>query len=155
MPDVFISYSRRDAKIAEGFRNRLQAAGLSVFLDTASLAPGAPWSQELRTRLGEASVVLILASVAAIQSPMVNQEAGAAVLWGKKVIPIVWELDPANLPGWLREYQALDLRGGDPVRINTHVTELIGRLLREKQQSQVIAIVALIGLAALLVLSGK
>ncbi len=128
MLDVFISYSRQDAKIAEGFRNLLQAAGLSAFLDTASLAPGAQWSQELRTKLNEANVILVLASEAAVRSPMVHQEFGAAIGHCKTVIPIVWKLDPASLPGWMGEYQALELRGGDPIKIKSEIRELVEKL---------------------------
>ena len=128
MLDVFISYSRQDAKIAEGFRKLLQGAGLSAFLDTASIAPGAQWSQELRTKLNEANVILVLASEAAIRSPMVHQEFGAAIGHCKTVIPIVWELDPANLPGWMSEYQALELRGGDPIKINSEIKALVEKL---------------------------
>lgn len=128
MLDVFISYSRQDAKIAEGFRNLLQSAGLSAFLDTASLAPGAQWSQELRTKLNEANVILVLASEAAIRSPMVHQEFGAAIAHCKTVIPIVWKLDPASLPGWMSEYQALELRGGDPIKIKSEIRELVEKL---------------------------
>ena len=80
---------------------------------------------------------------------MVNQESGGAALNGKKVIPVVWgDMDPAKLPGWLREYQALDLRGQDARQIQTRVEIFVQQLVRE-QQWEVIAVVALLGWAAI------
>jgi broad specificity phosphatase PhoE len=80
---------------------------------------------------------------------MVNQESGAATLNDKNVIPVVWDMDPAQLPGWLHEYQALDLRGDDAQQIRSRVESLVQKLAREKQQRQVIGAVALVGLAAI------
>ena len=150
MADIFISYAREDANVAQAFYHRLAAAGLSVFLDTVSLAPGAPWSQKIREELKTARTVLVLASHKAIHSAMVNQESGAAALNGKKVIPVVWgDMDPAHLPGWLREYQALDLRGQNAGQIQMRVETFVQQLINEKQQLQVIAAVVLVGMAAL------
>jgi hypothetical protein len=149
MADIFISYAHEDATVAQGFYNHLTAAGLSVFLDTISLTPGTQWSQKLREELKATHTVLVLASQKAVQSGMVNQESGAAALNGKKVIPVVWDMDPAQLPGWLREYQALDLRGNDAQQIRSRVENLIQQLVREKQQRQVIAAIAFVGLAAI------
>ncbi len=149
MADIFISYAREDAKIAQGFHTHLTAAGLSVFLDTVSLTPGAQWSQQIRQELKTVHTVLVLASQKAVQSVMVNQESGAAALNGKKIIPVVWDMNPSQLPGWLRECQALDLRGNDAQLIRARVESLVQQLAHEKQQRQVIAAVALVGLAAI------
>jgi hypothetical protein len=149
MADIFISYAREDANVAQAFYHRLAAAGLSVFLDTVSLAPGAPWSQKIREELKTARTVLVLASHKAIHSAMVNQESGAAALNGKKVIPVLWDMDPAQLSGWLREYQALDLRGQDARHIHTRVETFVQQLVLEKQKLEVIVAVGLVGLAAI------
>jgi hypothetical protein len=154
MADIFISYAREDANVAQYFYNRLIAAGLSAFLDTASLEPGIPWSQELRGELKAARTVLVLASQKAVESAMVNQESGAAALNGKKVIPVVWgDIDPAHLPGWLREYQALDLRGQNAGQMQMRVETFVQHLINEKQQLQVIAAVTLVGLAAIAIIA--
>ena len=143
MADLFISYAREDAAVAQAFYKHLTAAGLRVFLDTASLAPGSQWSQKLREELRAAHTVLVLASRKAMQSAMVNQESGAATLNDKKVIPVVWDMDPSQLPGWLREYQALDLRPNDAQQIRSRVESFIQQLARQKQQRQVITVLDL------------
>ena len=149
MASIFISYAREDASIAQEFYNRLTAAGLSAFLDTASLSPGSRWSLKLREELKAAGTVLVLASQKAVRSAMVNQELGGAALDGKKVIPVVWDMDPAQLPGWLREYQALDFRGQNESQIQMRLEAFVRQLVREKQQLQVIAAVILIGMTAI------
>ena len=148
MTDIFISHAHKDAAIAQGFFKHLTAAGLNAFLDTDSLVPGIQWSQKLREELKTAHTVLVLASQKAARSAMVNQELGSAVLNGKKVIPVVWDMDPGQLPGWLREYQALVLCGNDAQRIRASVEQFIQQLVREKKIRQV-TVIALLGLAAI------
>ncbi len=40
----------------------------------------------------------------------VQQELGAALSAQKRIVPVVWDLDPSALPGWINRKQALDLR---------------------------------------------
>ncbi len=149
MADIFISYAHEDGTIANAFHNRLTEAGLSVFRDAISLAPGSQWSQKIREELKAARMVLVLASQTAMQSDWVKQESAAAALAGKRVIPVVWNIEPTQLPGWLHEYQALDLRGQDARQIQTRVETFVQQLVREKQQLQIIVAVGLVGLAAI------
>lgn len=149
MADIFISHAHDDANVAQAFYKHLAAAGLRVFLDVASLTPGAQWSQKLRQELKTSHTVLVLASQKAMHSAMVNQKLGGAAINGKKIIPVVWDMDPAHLPGWLGEYQALDLRGNNAQQIRSRAESLVQQLAREKQQRQVITAVAIFGLAAI------
>lgn|GEM_PF-3046113 len=52
-----------------------------------------------------------IASRAACESHWVMQEMGAAIGANKKLVPVVWDLLPEDLPGWRREFQAVNLRG--------------------------------------------
>ena len=61
-------------------------------------------------------------------------------------------MDPAQLPGWLCEYQTQELRGRDAQQIRSRVESFIRQLAREKQQRQVSAAMALFGLAAIAIL---
>ena len=111
MPDVFISYSTKDQEIANFVHRHLQTEGISVFMAAASLQPGQEWTEAIKANLREAKTVVILASRAAMQSPFVMLEAGGALFAeGKKLIPIIWDLEPSELPSWLGRYQAMDLR---------------------------------------------
>ena len=51
----------------------------------------------------------------------------------KVVIPIIWDMEPSNLPGWLKQIQALDLRGKSPDALRTEVGRIATRVQQKKQ----------------------
>lgn len=110
MSDVFISHSTSDQATANEFKQHLEAKGASAFLASSSLAPGSKWSREILTRLRESKVVIFLASKAACDSKYVNQEIGGTVLMQKPLVPILCGVSPEELPGWSKEFQAVELQ---------------------------------------------
>ncbi len=111
MPDVFISYSTKDQQVADFVYRHLQAEGISVFMAAASLQPGQEWTDTIKANLRDSKTVVILASKAAMQSPFVMLEAGGALfIEGKKIIPMIWDIEVTELPAWLARYQVLDIR---------------------------------------------
>lgn len=76
----------------------------------ASLQPGQDWTEAIRQNLRASKTVIVLASRQAITSPFVLFEAGGAFFEGKEIMPIIWDVEPKELPAWLSRYQALDLR---------------------------------------------
>ena len=155
MPDVFISCASIDVKIADSLKNRLVANGLSVFLYSDCLTPGKNWSQEIRTGLTQSNVVIVLASQAGANSDFVKQEAGGAIFQNKRVIPIVWDMAPENLPGFLKEYHALDLRGGNPAVIAAKADQFINELVKDKQTRQGTVLVLMLAVVTILALGAK
>ena len=111
MPDCFISYSSQDQQLADLLYGELTGAGLTIFMAGASLKPGDDWSAVVWSNLRSAELVLFLASKAACASPFVQQELGHALGATKRLIPVVWDMDPAALPGWVNCAQALNLQG--------------------------------------------
>jgi TIR domain-containing protein len=138
MPDCFISYSTKDQKLAEFVRAELQQHGLSVFMAQASLKPGQQWSDEIRANLKASDWVLFLASSAACESPWVQQELGMAIGASKRLIPTVWDLDPSNLPGWVSEKQALNLRGASVEQLKARMAAIARSIKQEKAQGWLI-----------------
>jgi hypothetical protein len=152
MADVFISYASSDLRIAQFLHKHLQSEGLSVFLASASVAPGQRWSPEILNALNNAAWVLFLASRAATQSPWVQQELGAAVVKNKKLIPIVWDMPPNELPGWVAQFQALDLRHADATEVRAAFTSIAIRVKADKAQAVLIGGLVL---AAILIAASK
>jgi hypothetical protein len=111
MPDCFISYASADEDIAKHVHSILTSNQVSVFLAPLSLRPGDRWGDEIKAQLEQSSWVVFLASEAACRSPYAQQEIGMALGLRKKLVPVVWDMQPSQLPGWLKEVQALDLRG--------------------------------------------
>ena len=58
--DVFISYSRADAKHAAEIDSFLRASGLTAFIDSRELAPGLPWVPALERAINAAKAMIVL-----------------------------------------------------------------------------------------------
>jgi hypothetical protein len=112
MPDVFISYSAQDEHTAKQVQRYFQANHVSAFLAPFSIQPGKKWSPAILSSLRQSRVVLVLASRAACASPFVNQEFGGSLALNKRIVPVVWDMRPEELPGWMKEFQAVDLSKG-------------------------------------------
>lgn len=151
MPDIFISYSTSDERIARFMHQHLSDEGMQVFLASASLQPGQRWSQEILNALRSSSWVLFLASRAACASPWVQQELGAALITQRKLVPIVWDMPPSERPGWVKEHQALNLAGVSMEQVKSQMTAIANAIKSDKTQGWVVVgllVAALIALGA-------
>lgn len=134
MPDVFISFSSADEKLARFLHEHLVKEGVDAFLANVSVKPGEKWSPTILNALKASSWVLFLASRAACASPWVQQELGGALLMNKKVVPVVWDMAPKELPGWIQQFQALNLAGATLEEGRAHMTEIAKRIKSDKAQ---------------------
>lgn len=139
MSDIFISYSSQDARFAEFLKRHLSAEGLDVFMASVSLEPGENWSEAILQDLRAADCVLFLASQAACRSPYVLMEMGGAVISEKKVIPIVWDMPPSELPGWTKQFQALNIAGASIEQIQVLLSGIATRIRKDKFWTGVLA----------------
>lgn len=146
MTDVFISYSSEDRLFAEFLHRHFSAEGLDVFTASVSLKPGEGWSQEILKNLRSAKWFFLLASRAACRSTYVQQEMGAAVIAEKNLIPVVWDMPPSELPGWIKEYQALNIAGQNIYQVQTHLSNYAGQIKNEKFWNGVFAGLLVTGL---------
>lgn len=135
MPDCFISYTSEDEELAKAIKEYLQKQGVSVFLASVSIQPGDDWTNVIKINLQNSPWILFLASHEACTSPYVNQELGGA-LFGqtqKRLVPVVWNMPPENLPGWVDQKQALDLRGLDPESVARQLDHIAERVKASKR----------------------
>ena len=95
--------------MANAVATDLAGHGLSVFLAERSVEPGQHWSAEILDALRASDWVVFLAGKAARESAYVLQEVGGAIYGKKGLIPIVWDCPPSQLPGWAKEYQAINM----------------------------------------------
>jgi TIR domain len=149
MPDVFISYSTSDEKFARFLQKHLQSEGVDAFLAAAAVSPGQQWSKVILSALSSSSWVVFLASRAACTSPWVQQELGGALIAQKKLVPIVWDMSPSELPGWTQHFQALDLAGATLEDAKAHMSSIASRIKSDKAQGLLIAGLAVAALFAL------
>ena len=110
MPDVFISHASEDQDAASFIHNQLQSEGITSFLASVSVPIGERWSPSVISQLKSSKWVIFLASKSACASAYVQQEVGMAVYDNKNIVPIIWDIEPSELPGWAGNFQAVDLR---------------------------------------------
>lgn len=151
MPNCFISHATEDLRLAQVVRSVLEARGVTVFIASVSLRPGDNWSQEIRRNLLSSRCVIFLASSQACTSPFVQQELGMALGASKKLIPIIWDIDPSDLPGWVNQSQALDLRGGSMSDLKARVDDIARSIQMDKLGEILLLLVG--ALAAFVLLS--
>jgi len=150
MPDVFISYSVKDEELAQFVRTHLLRHELNVFLASISLNPGVHWSPQIIEALRASEWVFLLASKNALASPNVQQEVGGAVFGKKKLVPIMWGVEPRDLPPWVSAYQGLNLSGATLETINAKMSQLAAHVKSDKQKGQLVAGAVFAGLLFLL-----
>lgn len=132
MPDCFISYAIEDEAVGKLFHDELKRHGLSVFMAGVTLKPGQNWSKEIMDNLRASSLILFLATHAACASPFVQQELGGALAAQKKVIPIVWDMQPSELPGWTKGFQALNLTGATIDTLRLRIMEIANSIKADR-----------------------
>jgi hypothetical protein len=118
--------------LAKFVASHLESEGISVFLATLSLKPGDSWSKKIFKNLQASDWVLFLASRAACRSANVQQELGIALAGQKNIIPVLWDMDVSELPGWIREKQALIFNGISIDDARRKMSEIARRIKKDK-----------------------
>jgi len=122
-PKVFISHSSSDNPWAREFANSLQQHGLQVWFDSSSVRPGESWREALEKELRASNVIALLVTPDTIKRPNLFFEIGAAIGMGKQLILVVSkEVDPAELPGSLRERRYL-IKGSPELTAQEFISE--------------------------------
>jgi NB-ARC domain/TIR domain len=86
---VFISYARKDAALlAKDLQQNLQPDH-DVFLDTARIAAGGSWTEEIEQAIDRCDVFLALLTPASYRSDICRAEQLRALRKGKLVIPLL------------------------------------------------------------------
>ncbi|NHK28944.1 toll/interleukin-1 receptor domain-containing protein [Parvularcula flava] len=86
---LFISYSRKDAGIAEALVASLEARGFAVKIDTRDLPFGEAWQAELASFIQEADTVIWLVSRHSVSSHWCNWELAQVIRMQKRFVPVV------------------------------------------------------------------
>lgn len=106
MPQAFISYASADGDFAELTRNKLEWAGLQVWVDQGQLRAGEEWRNAIDDGIASSGSLIVVISTASSKSPYVTYEWAFALGKGKKIVPIL--LDPVDMHPRLEIFQYLD-----------------------------------------------
>ena len=93
---IFISYARKDRKIADWIVRQLTAAGFQIWIDRRDIPGGVAWATELVNAIIEAEAVLLMISPNSIASTWVLKELEIANQNQVRIIPLL--LRPIETP---------------------------------------------------------
>jgi TolB-like protein len=96
MPDIFISYSRKDSAQALTLAERLRASGMGVWIDQRGIEAATSWSGEIADAIRAAKAFVLLLSAASTESPNVKKELGVATEVGCSLVPVEIEKTELN-----------------------------------------------------------
>jgi TolB-like protein len=88
MPDIFISYSRKDSEHALALAGRLRGEGYAIWMDQTGISGAEKWSAEIVDALEEAHTVILLVSTHSNSSANVHREISIASEQGKHILPV-------------------------------------------------------------------
>ena len=89
MPEVFISYSRKDKDFVANLNQALAEQQRDTWLDTKDIPPTAEWLKEIFSAIEAADTFVFVMSPDGILSPICQQELMHALEHHKKIIPLV------------------------------------------------------------------
>jgi hypothetical protein len=109
MPQVFISYSRKDMEIVRQLAKDLEKADFDVWWDISDLKGGDAWARTIQTALEESEYCVIVLSPNSVESEWVTKECIFAIEQGIGIIPILYKT--CEVPLALANIQYIDFRG--------------------------------------------
>lgn len=123
LPNIFMSYSRRETGFVDDLTHRLEKAGFNVWLDYLRLIPGSPWAGQIDKGLKEAEVILLVVSKDSIASQFVELEWRHVLEYEhKRIILAIFEA--VKLPPELKKYEWVDFRGSYEAGLKELISQL-------------------------------
>jgi hypothetical protein len=125
-PSVFISYSRRDANLANSVADALKRLGFNPLDPGRELRPGADWRKAIQAAIKRSEAVILVASPHNLASSWSLYEAGMAEALGKKVMVLLPNTHSvAELPADVASSSIVEL---DPEAPDRAAHDIVARL---------------------------
>jgi len=113
MPQIFISYSRKDMGFARKLAGDLEKAGYDVWWDISDLRGGDDWVRVIPAAIESSQYVIIVLSPNSVESEWVRKEYTQALSLRKKIIPIM--LAATGVPFALNTINYVNFTSGEYV----------------------------------------
>jgi hypothetical protein len=109
--DIFLSYSRKDARLMRRLFADLSAAGFTLWTDD-DLTPGTTsWMQAIESAIQSSGCLAVILTPDAKKSPWVERELSCATAYGIPIFPLLARGDEkSSVPLILKSYQWADIR---------------------------------------------
>jgi WD40 repeat protein len=113
MPDVFISYSRRNGEFVHKLHDALVERGKDVWVDWEDIPPAAEWPKEIDEGIEASDNFLFVISPDSIVSRVCMKELTHAVSQQKRLVPLLYEeVDGGAIPEALASRNWIFVRDG-------------------------------------------
>jgi len=106
---VFLSHSHEDRWISEVLREKIEAAGIPVWLDAVDVPGGGNIKERVKRGMRDCDECAVLLSPASRQSEWVIFEMGMAEALDRWVTPILLHVPDDDLPGPIREAKPVNI----------------------------------------------
>ena len=126
--DVFLSHGSPDKEWVRQLRERLEAAGVTSWLDEIDIDAGDNWVRRLSEGLERASTLVLIVSLGTMDRPWVEQEWTSFMATHgprKPIIPVT--LDHVQLPSFLRPLQAIHAIDRDVELVAARIARAVGK----------------------------
>jgi hypothetical protein len=124
---IFISHSSKDSWIAKQIASLIEQKGrkygINTFLDENDIEGGDFIPELIRENIKDCYEFVVLLSKNSIKRPWVWTEIGGAWLVEKRIIAILHEINPNELPDVISLYKAIDLN-----KFDDYLEELLKRV---------------------------
>lgn len=104
--DIFLSYTTSDSHIAEELYEEFQKYQIDCYMAEMDLALATEWQSEISEALKSSKIVAILVTPRSKSKDWVLIEVGAAWILGKKLLPLLNQVNSSDLIGPLSQFQA-------------------------------------------------
>lgn len=110
-PDVFISYSSRDRDRVLPIADRLESAGIRVWIDRSKIPGGTNYGSRIVDGIKNCRVLLLMCSDASLRSKNVKQEIQLAWKYERPYLPLLLEQTsfPEQIEYWLEGWQWVEI----------------------------------------------
>jgi hypothetical protein len=125
--DVFVSYSKHDAAVAQAVCAAIERASLRVWIAPRDVPPGAKWAQAIPAAIEGARVVVLVFSRSVNASEYISRELVCAVDLGLPIVTLrIENVDPSkDVKFLIQSSQWLDAFPGP---IDRHLPKLVDTL---------------------------
>jgi hypothetical protein len=121
-PQVFLSHSSADADPVEWIAAQVQAVGLHPYLAERDIQPGRPIADKVREAIAGSATLLVLLTDSGDSSRYVQQEIGAAVQSGRRVIALVEHMVVQEPLAMLDGIEHIQFDRGDLATVSASLT---------------------------------
>lgn len=136
--DIFLSYSRKDARVMRRLFADLKAAGFTIWTDE-DLTPGTPsWVQAIEEAIQSSGCMVVILTPESKKSPWVERELVHASAYGIPIFPLLARGDErSSVPLVLSSHQWADIRKERDYRMSTRklMRAVRGRLAKLNETS--------------------